>query len=40
MAAVIALGVAVIFGAGLWLIIEADREATRHRNEKEKRRRR
>ena len=38
--ALTALGVFVIFAAGLWLIIEADRKATKLREEQEKRRKR
>ena len=38
--AVAALGVFVIFAAGMWLIIETERKATKLREEQEKRRRR
>ncbi len=38
--AVVALGVAVIFGAGMWLIILTSIEAERKRKQDEERRRR
>ena len=38
--AVAALGVAFIFAAGMWLVIETERKATKLREEQEKRRRR
>lgn len=38
--AIAALGVAVIFTAGMWLIIETERKATKLREEQERRRKR
>jgi uncharacterized membrane protein len=38
--AIAALGVAVIFAIGFWLIIETERKATKLREEQERRRKR